>query len=369
MMKRIGLQVVLLMVVLNANAQQSYDTLLTDISRYISGLPCESVRFKTLQQKKYYADHKTFTEKSWKYLADSTLTPVRNWAIQKNIIEPGDTGTCFYPFSGPDFLFADAFFPYVKNYIMLGLERSGTVPDFNKLNDEQLMNYLGAIRSSMRYLNKSGYFVTEHMSSDFTKSVLNGTLHMIFYFAARTGHNIVNVEHGYLDASGAFKSTGNKSSENYFKGIHITICDSIGKDVKHIYYFSCDVADYRIKNKPNLVNFVKKFNGVNTYIKSASYIPAHKNFSMVRNLILEKSEKIVQDDTGIQFKILNDPKKYDYQMWGTYTSTIKDLSWGFQPDLKEAVSKSPENKKLPFRISYNGNYGEGLMMYARKKKI
>ena len=63
-----------------------------------------------------------------------------------------------------------------------------------------------------------------------------------------------------------------------------------------------------------------------------------------------------------------DTKIYDIEMWGTYTKVISDLSWGYQPDLKKALEASGNNKALPFRISYNGNYDEGMMLYAKRKK-
>ena len=134
-----------------------------------------------------------------------------------------------------------------------------------------------------------------------------------------------------------------------------------------MYYFSMDVADYKIKTKTEIEKFFESFPMINTYIKSASYIPAHKNFSIIRNIILDNSLKIVQDDTGVPLKSL-DINVFEINMWGTYTKTISDLSWGFQADLKKALEVSGNNQSLPFKISYNGNYGEGMILYAKRKE-
>lgn len=350
------------LLVTNLQAQFAYDTLLNETALYIGGMPCETEDFKKLQEKSFYSSHLKFTESSWKEMQDSTLNPMIKWAKEKNIISESDTGSCFYPFSGPDFLFADQFFPYCKNYILLGLERLGSLTDIKKLTDAQLADYLNSIRNSQRYLLKSGYFVTSHMGSDFSKSVLNGNIHLMSYFLVRTNHKIVSVNYGNINKEGTFSYATQKNSN----GIEIKFFRSGEPTIKTMYYFSMDVADYKIKSKTEIEKFFESFPMINTYIKSASYIPMHKNFSIIRNIILDNSLKIVQDDTGVPLKSL-DATVFEINMWGTYSKTISDLSWGFQPDLKKALEESDNNQSLPFKISYNGNYGEGMILYAKRK--
>ncbi len=351
----------------NTTFSQEHDTLLTETARYIAGIPCETEYFKTLQQKSFYKAHSDFCAKSWEELSDSTLNPMVKWATEKNIIETCDTNTCFYPFSGPDILFAVQFFPYCSNYIMMGLERLGTMPDLKKLNEQQLSDYLGALRQSQRYLLKSGYFVTSHMSQDFSKSTLNGNIHLMAYFLIRTGFLFRKIEYGGIDSRGDFFTSKNNQGSGYFQGMRIEVVRKNEMLTKTVHYFSFDAADYKISAKSEFKLFVEKKKGFCTYIKSASYIPAHKNFSVVRNLILQHSDKILQDDTGVPYKNIV-PEQFEINLWGTYTKTIKDLSWGYDPELRKALEASGNNAPLPFKISYNGNYGEGMMLYAKRKK-
>lgn len=341
---------------------QEHDTLLTETARFIAGIDCTTPSFIQLQNKSFYGEHKSFCNSSWKEMTDTTLAPMVKWATEKDIISQNDTGTCFYPFSGPDYLFADQFFPNCSNYIMLGLERLGSLSDVLKLNDANLKSYLDAMRQSQRYLLKSGYFVTSHMSQDFSKAILNGNIHLMMYFLIRTGHLIRKIEFGGITSNGEFKV----NAQGYFRGLKITAIRNGDQREKSIYYFSFDAADYKIKPKPEFQKFVAGFGQLCTYIKSASYIPAHKNFSIIRTIVLNQSSKILQDDTGVPYKQL-DQSKYDVQLWGTYTKTIKDLSWGYDPELRKALEASGNNQPLPFRISYNGNYGEGMMLYAKRK--
>ncbi len=351
---------------ITAFGQPNIDTNKTDYARFIAGLPCYSQKYIAIQQKLFYQDHLKVMNKILHHIQDSSINKINDFVNEKKLTELIDTITCFYPFGGPDFLFANVFYPYAKNYVLMGLEKPGTIPDLTLKSEEEIKGLLNHLKECLLYLNKSGYFVTAHMSKDFSKSMLNGTIHPVLLFAAYQGYKVCSIKNGYINKLGVFVEYNNKNDREYYNGYRLSLIDS-SQNIQNVYYFSSDIADYKIKSKNWFVPFVKSFGKCNSYLKSASYIPAHKNFSVVRNLILLNSNKIIQDDTGIPFKILNEKSKWDLDFWGTYTMTIKDLSWGFQPDLKDAVSKSDNNKKLPFRISYNGNYGEGIIMIARKK--
>lgn len=368
-MMKFFVSLLVLIVPFSVLAQTNIDTLLTETSRFIAGLECETDEFKKLQEKDFYKTHRDFTNEVWKELEKETLTPMVSWAKEKNIMEDSDTLPLLYSFSGPDFLFGNRFFPNSSAYILMGLEKCGTAPDILTMKEAALIDYLSSIRSSLRYLIKAGYFVTAHMSTDFSKTVLNGNIHTMLLFIAREKYAVCSVDYGYMAKDSTFYVTGKKSSSTSGKinGIRVGITDSTAKKTKYVYYFSADIADYKIKEKKEFGAFIESFAPFNSYFKAASYIPQHKNFAIIRNLVLDHSSKIVQDDTGVPFKSLTD-EIFEVQMWGTYTKTIKDLSWGFQPDLKEALENSGNNTDLPFKISYNGNYGEGMMLYAKRKK-
>ncbi len=278
--------------------QVSLDTNLTEISKFIAGLDCETQAFKTLQAKDFYKTHQDFTSKVWKELETETLDPMVKWAKEKNIMEESDTLPCMYTFSGPDFLFASRFFPNAANYVLMGLEKCGSVSDILKMKDAAISDYLSSIRGSMRYLLKAGYFVTSHMGSDFSKTVLNGNIHMMMLFAARENYNVCSIDYGYMGKDSSFvvvshfdklNDRSTTVTKGKINGMRVGITDSTEKKLKYVYYFSADIADYKVKTKPEFSAFVSSFAPFNSYFKAASYIPAHKNFETIRNLILENS--------------------------------------------------------------------------------
>jgi hypothetical protein len=368
-MKNLLLSLFLLALAPMSQAQVSIDTNLTELSRFIAGMDCQTETYKKLQEKSTYKTHRDFTSKVWKQLEDSTLDVMVKWAQEKNIMEDSDTLPCMYTFSGPDFLFGSRFFPKASHYVLMGLEKCGSVTEVSSMKETAVNEYLNSIRGSMRYLLKAGYFVTAHMSTDFSKSVLNGNIHMMLMFMARENYSICSIDYGYMAKDSSFYVTGKKPSSTSGKinGMRVGITDSTSQQLKYVYYFSADIMDSKLKDKSEFTAFIENMAPFNSYFKAASYVPQHKSFATIRNLILDNSHKILQDDTGVPLKSL-DKTIYDIEMWGTYTKVISDLSWGYQPDLKKALEASGNNKDLPFKISYNGNYDEGMMLYAKRKK-
>lgn len=344
-----------------------YDTLLTDYSRLIAGLPTFTY-LKNVQGKDYYAEHFKFTDTSWKCTADSMLAPINQWITKEKILDTADNDLCFYPLSGPDFLFGNAFFPNATNYVLLGLEPKGSLCDFRELNDEQYKRYFAGIRQSMRYLNKAGYFVTSHMSSDFTKAQLNGMVHMMLYMMARTNHPICDVYPVYIGADGKENRIPEteKINDTLITAIKIEFLSPDRTVKKSAYYFKLNAKDDYLNRHPEFSQFIEGFGPDRvSYMKSASCVLQNTPFSVMRNLVLN-SKKILQDDTGVPYKYF-DKTKMDITLYGKYSMVIDDLSWCLQRDLKKELEASAKYGALPFRISYIGNYGEGVLIYAKRK--
>ncbi|HLP12621.1 MAG TPA: hypothetical protein VK177_11865 [Flavobacteriales bacterium] len=344
----------------------AFDTLWTDFSKLIAGQP--TLKYcKDIQAKDFYATHMQFADTSWKRTTDSMLAPISKWIKTEKITDTSDNSLCFYPLSGPDFLFGNAFFPNATNYVMLGLEPKGKMCDFRELKDDALKRYFDGIRQSMKYLNKAGYFVTSHMSGDFGKANLNGMVHMMLYMMARTNHTICDVYNVYIDTDGTAvrMSDSVKVSDTAITAVKIEFLSPDRTVKKAAYYFKLNASDEYLNNHKEFSAFVDGFGKRVSYMKSASCVLQNTNFAVMRGLVLN-SNKILQDDTGVPYKYF-DKEKMDMTLYGKYSMVIDDLSWCLQKELKKDLEASKKYGRLPFRISYIGNYGEGVMIYARKK--
>ena len=78
-------------------------------------------------------------------------------------------------------------------------------------------------------------------------------------------------------------------------------------------------------------------------------------FSVVRSIVLEISETIFQDDTGISLKYF-DESIWTLQLYGEYTWPTTDVeSYTHQPDLMKRYqeTEAPQIKHLPFPMGYH----------------
>jgi hypothetical protein len=123
-----------------------------------------------------------------------------------------------------------------------------------------------------------------------------------------------------------------------------------------------------LEERKDLVQYFKNIDIKSTYLKSASYLMhRHESFSIIRDLILEESEFLLQDDSGIPVKYF-DQNKWDLTFYGNYSFPISLFAERHQEDLKEIYLKKEQKvKPLPFGIGYQYVKGTSNLMLARKK--
>jgi hypothetical protein len=281
-------------------------------------------------------------------------------------------GTLFYPFSGPDFLHANIFFPDYDTIIMIGLEPTGnsninisnyTTPDaFNKISG-----------SLTTILNQS-FFRTKSMAVDFKSENLNGTLPIFLHFISRNQFSIQSIKDVQLNKKGELIPLSiNKSKSDLYSGIEYTLIKN--NKLKHVYFFSMNLMNTNYSGRLGLKNheevglLIKNKNISSTYLKAASYLLHRNEFSILRNWILDNSKQIVQDDSGIPTKHINDSTKWSTKYFGAYIKPIPLFYERFQQELFDVYSKK-QNKilSLPFGIGYKSQEGTSNMSISIKLK-
>jgi hypothetical protein len=109
--------------------------------------------------------------------------------------------TLFYTFSGPDFVYANAFFPSATTYVLAGLEPVGPIPDPLKLKPAAAAQTLDHLRTSIRHLIGFSYFITLDMDQHLRRGQMPGVLPVLYAFLARADKTITSVEHGPVPGS------------------------------------------------------------------------------------------------------------------------------------------------------------------------
>jgi hypothetical protein len=340
----------------------------TDIAKFISGMKVdEKSDLYELSQSESFRSYSKSSDSSWAKLERKRLSKMKTWAEAELVDLNKNIKTLFYPFSGPDFLHAQTFFPNTKKIIMFGLEPVGNIPDMKKIPNEKLSKFFGALNYSIEDALSLSFFKTIDMGKELNSDLISGSLPIILLFIARTGHDIIDIKPTEIDKDGkmvnidSFKNL--KGEASYNKGTEITYVNKGDTVLRKIIYFSANVADGGLNTNPNCKKYLENIeNGVTTMIKSASYLMHNSYFSVVRNTILNKSVAFLQDDSGIAYKYI-EKNKWNIQLYGIYNGPIPMFRNRLEKDLKEAYANE-KVKLIHFQYGYGTTCG---LMVARKK--
>jgi len=329
------------------------------LSLFLAGK--ETSLYKQIQIQQYYQNYKSKLSSSWEETTAKNLKSIDLWTAGNKLFV-NDSLPLFYPFSGPDFLYANAFFPKAKTHLMVGLENPGKLPNLSKMSDSQISMYLYKLYHSLRYINQAGYFTTKQMQNDFTDSSMNGIIHLICFYMSKTEHQIAKITPVQIDHFGDEKEKKNfEVADEFVNGIKFYFFTK-NNEFKTLYYFPLDLSDENLKDQIGFLTFIAKIGQKNTFLKSASYILHNKEFDIIRELILKQTKTIVQDDTGVPFETLKNAG-YSFRLFGNYSRTINVFEKYYQPDLKQALLQE-KTTGLPFKLGYNAWKNEMVLMVA-----
>ena len=134
--------------------------------------------------------------------------------------------------------------------------------------------------------------------------------------------------------------------------------------VHTLYYFTLNLADERLKENKPFQMYIASLKGFNTAFKATSYMTHHREFSVIRSLVLDNANTIVQDDSGMPFKYLT-PDTWKVQLYGKYTQPFGVFKYWAEPDLAKAYTDTSV-KPLPFRIGYGYSVIPSNELVARR---
>ena len=319
-----------------------------------------------------FLKHCTSFQAKWENFQKTRLQNLIGFQQNEINKEMDSTSVLFYPFSGPDILHAQTFFPNANHYVLMGLEPVGTLPVFEHLEDvpDSMSNYYGKINKSLHAILNFSFFRTNSMSEDLKNEDVDGTLHLLLLFLNRNGNTICSVKPFVLDSSGTINYLNSfvdlKSKNAKSKGIEITF-NNLDKKQKKLHYFSLDLSNAAYDKNSAVQKYLNQLGSVTTYLKGASYLMHNAGFSSVRDFILTKSNQVMQDDSGIAFRFFEKNKNWKYVFYGEYKKPISLFANRFQVDL-DSMFKTVTPKKLGFGLGYNFKDNNSNLMIAKKIK-
>jgi hypothetical protein len=344
------------LVVAAAPAHSAETATPNDTARFLAGMPpAANSPLAALVQDPAWQEHAQLLNTVWAGLEEHQLSKVRAWSRANVTTRRPVT---YYFFSGPDFLYADAFFPNSPTYILAGLEPIGPPPDVLALRARSIGNDLESLRISISTLLSRSYFITSYMGADLSASQLRGTLPILYVFLARTGKTIHDVSFVSVKQDGSIEPSG--EAKDVTHGVKIVFSGPDNKK-QTLYYFRTNLANKGVQSS-GFLEFCRQLGVGDVFIKAASYLLHTPVFSMVRDFLLAHGATVVQDDTGIPLKYF-EQRTWQVRPFGRYVGPIPVFRGNFQSKLKTLFEKAGA-PPIDFGIGYRWRTNESHVLLA-----
>ncbi len=329
-----------------------------DTARFLAGMtPSAESPLSSLTKDPAWQRHANHFDGAFAQLEQRQLSRIRAWA-DLNLAAPRPT--MFYMFSGPDFLYADAFYSKATTYVMAALEPVGAVPDLTRLSYGAVGPTLYSVEHSLGSILSFSFFITKSMKADLRDSEVSGTLPILYVFLVRSGKTIRDVSLITLDESGSVHEGNEAAGRNATRGVRIRFSGSDGQE-RTLYYFSTDLSNSGVGSS-GFLKFCSTLAPGNSLIKSASYLLHSGNFTSIRKWLLANSATIVQDDSGIPLAYFSSTQ-WRLFPFGRYAGPIEKFPSMYQHQYAELFARA---QPLDFGIGYRWRPHESNLLLSVK---
>ena len=313
-----------------------------------------------------FAEHQKWMMAQWSQVK-GRIGAMENWRNGEVKVTGAARQTMLYPFSGPDFLNAYALFPDHPRYIFFSLERPGGLPDLESVTAVQFAKLLEGVRSAFRDIFERNYFITDYMNKQLSTPWIRGTVPVMATMMVLLDRRIVRIEPIDLfpELTRAYDMPDAKRPRRIMRAVRIQFTSPYGGAPQWLYYFSVDATDKALEFYPRFLDWVKQTRPTTVLLKSASYLLHDPQFEKTRETILAAADYVIQDDTGLPYRYLNQPP-WQVKLYGRYSKPIKALRYGYQADLAGAYESKRDLPELPFPFGYHWRGKKsGLLIASR----
>jgi hypothetical protein len=328
-------------------------------ARLIAGMPPSHPAHAELARRGSWKEHSRALQASWSQVRDRQLAALSKWRRAELAADSAVSPTLLYPFSGPDFINAYWLFPGSTTYVLFGLEPIGEVPDLQAMSGREFSQYLRSLRSFMINIFARNYFVTSTMRSDFQEDQLRGVVPVLLASMALSEVKVLKVTP--VDLPGARNEPRREEPRRAYranfdlKGVVIDFRGPGSTQPQRLIYYSLDATNTGLKSYPQFLDHLRGYAPTVTLIKSASYLLHNREFSRIRDVLLETTAFLVQDDTGLPYSLLL-KQGWQAKLYGNYQLPIQPFEWAFQSTLAAAYTERRPGA-LPFLFGYQVDHG------------
>lgn len=334
-----------------------------DMARFLAGLPAAAESpLAAYNKDPSWMRHAQAMDSTWRSLNQRQVSRIQAWSKANLAVRQPTT---FYMFSGPDFLYANAFFPGSKTYVMSGLEPVGRLPESKFVSRRTVPGIVGHLQASIRSITNVSFFLTKEMRYQLSSTQFNGTLPILMAFIARADKSITDVSFLTVEPDGSAKPSDGTPKAGVPNGVKITFKDAAGGEDQTLYYFSTDVSNGGVKTS-GFLKFCEGLGQGDAFVKSASYLMHSDSFSSVREFLLEHTAAIVQDDTGVPVRFFK-REDWDVRPYGRYLGPIPLFYGRYQSQMADLFKKG-HSTPIDFGVGYRWRPNESNLIIATKQQ-
>ncbi len=319
---------------------------LQEQAEFLAGIPLgKGSILHSLQKSPEYRQHQKELQEQWAFCRKVRYGTMQQWARDHLANIPSTRGALRYLFGGPDFLNAYAFFPDARVMVLGGLEPVGEVPPPEALDPASLGGALKALDEALHTSLFCGYFITSEMKPQLVQGSFLGVLPVLYTELALTGN--------VIDSVTMVRPFGSP-------GVQI-VYHRPGGAPQMLYYFQADLSNG--KECRRFLDWLADLGHGASYLKAASYLLPLDSFSETRNFLINTSNLILQDDSGLPFRSFL-PGEWRIQLFGIYTEPLEIFKRGKEPALKDAYDSSLRVGPLPFGAGYHVSANDANLLLA-----
>jgi hypothetical protein len=317
-----------------------------------------------------YQDYK----KSWVDVAEPFLASLRPKDLPNVVV---------YPFGGGDLVSARATFPEATEITTISLEPAGDVRPIDTLAPERLSRELAVHRSHLMRLFEKAHSRTDNLEKE-SKTDLPGEI--LFALAALVVHGDEPVSLRYFrlrpdgsvayvtkaDVEGAKRAADRRALFTNAE-LRFRRSDAAGRSgpIKVLRHISFNLDDAHLKADPSLLAHLSaeaKTSGgkVAAMTKAATHLLWDDHFSLVRGWLVDHTDWMVSDSTGIPPRIAG-PAGFVQDTYGTFDGPSPFGLPGARDsrDLKRLFASQPA-RDLAFRYGYPDKNGHAHLVVTRR---
>jgi hypothetical protein len=321
--------------------------------------------FQKLEQLPSWRHHSAEFSAVWQRFRTRRLPALRDFQKSEIAAPAFATDTLFYPFGGPDILTAATLFPHQKTYLLVGLEPPGSIPTLSAVNGTRMDRYLPRLRFSLESLFRRSFFITANMDAQYRGQITDGVLPALLVQLSHLECAILGVQPVDLASDGTLVARPG-STKIRDAGVVIAFRFPGDSETRHLLYFSVNLHNQALPGNTAFQKFLTGRKPFATFFKSASYLPHRNDFSFVRQLVLDNSQAVLQDDTGIPYRYI-DRGKWSVKLYGKYSRPYGSFRYRVQPDLQKAFHDHNSVRPLGFYLGYGyGRAPSTLLAFSRR---